>query len=170
MEILWKSAVSGKCAFQQNNPIRKLGEILVFDVVKPLFYCAWSGRYITELNLLRVTYRTVLIILAPLLLRWAGGLRIKPRSRSSHQKCSVRKGVLSNWAKFTEIHLCQGLFLNKVAGFKLTTLLKKRLWHRCFLVNFAKILRRPLFIEHFWWLLLHPGTDNARTNCFFTQN
>ena len=33
------------------------------------------------------------------------------------------------------------------------TLLKKRLWHRCFPVNFAKFLRTPLFIKHLWWLL-----------------
>ena len=31
---------------------------------------------------------------------------------------------------------------------------KKRLWHRCFPVNFVKFLRAPLFIEHHWWLLL----------------
>ena len=34
------------------------------------------------------------------------------------------------------------------------TLLKKRLWHRCFPVNFAKFLRTPFFTEHLWWLLL----------------
>ena len=34
------------------------------------------------------------------------------------------------------------------------TLLKKRLWHRCFPVNFAKFLRTPSFTEYFWWLLL----------------
>ena len=28
------------------------------------------------------------------------------------------------------------------------TLLKKRLWHRCFPVNFSKFLRTPCFIEH----------------------
>ena len=28
------------------------------------------------------------------------------------------------------------------------TLLKKRLWHRCFPVNFAKFLRTPYFTEH----------------------
>ena len=28
------------------------------------------------------------------------------------------------------------------------TLLKKRLWHRCFPVNFAKFLRTPLLTEH----------------------
>ena len=30
------------------------------------------------------------------------------------------------------------------------TLFKKRLWHRCFPVNFAKFLRTPLFTEHLW--------------------
>ena len=36
----------------------------------------------------------------------------------------------------------------------LQTLLKKSLWHRCFPVNIAKILRTPFFIEHLRWLLL----------------
>ena len=35
--------------------------------------------------------------------------------RSSRRKCSVRKGVLSNFTKFTGKHLCQSLFFNKVA-------------------------------------------------------
>ena len=83
--------------------------------------------------------------------------------RSSHQRCSMKKGVLRNFAKFTGKHLCQSLFLNKVAGLRSllqknlwhpATLLKKRLWHRCFPVNFAKLLRTPFFIEHVWWLLL----------------
>ena len=34
------------------------------------------------------------------------------------------------------------------------TLLKKRLWHRCFPVDFAKFLRTPLLTEHLRWLLL----------------
>ena len=49
--------------------------------------------------------------------------------------------VLENFAKFTGKHLCQSLFFNKVAGLRPATLLKKRLWHRCFPVNFAKFLR-----------------------------
>ena len=53
------------------------------------------------------------------------------------------KGVLRNFAKFTGKHLCQSLFFNKVAGFRPATLLKKRLWYRCFLLNFAKLLRIP---------------------------
>ena len=36
--------------------------------------------------------------------------------RSSHRKCSVKKGFLRNFIKFTRKHLCQSLFFNKVAG------------------------------------------------------
>ena len=36
--------------------------------------------------------------------------------RSSHQRCSVKKSVLKNFAKFTGKHLRQSLFFNKVAG------------------------------------------------------
>ena len=31
---------------------------------------------------------------------------------------------------------------------------KKRLWHRCFPVNFAKFPGTTFFTEHLWWLLL----------------
>ena len=41
-------------------------------------------------------------------------------------------------------NLCQNLFFNKVA---------KRLWQRCFPVNFAKFLRKTIFIEHLRWPL-----------------
>ena len=53
---------------------------------------------------------------------------------SSHQKCSIEKVVLKNFAKFTGKQLRQ-----KVPA----TLLKKSLWHRCFPVNFATFLRTP---------------------------
>ena len=43
---------------------------------------------------------------------------------------------------------------NKVAGLRPVTLLKRRLWHKCFLVNFAKFLRILFLTEHLWWLLL----------------
>ena len=46
-----------------------------------------------------------------------------------------------NFAKFTKRHLCQSVFVNKVAGPRATTLLKKRLLHRCFPLNFVKFLR-----------------------------
>ena len=41
---------------------------------------------------------------------------VSHQDRSSHQRCSVKKGVLRNFAKFTGKHLCQRLFFNKVAG------------------------------------------------------
>ena len=75
-------------------------------------------------------------------------------NRSSRPEVFCKKGVLRNFTKFTGKHLCQSLFFNKVAGLKPATLLKKRLWHRCFPVNFVKFLRTPFFTEHLWWLLL----------------
>ena len=51
-----------------------------------------------------------------------------------------KKGVLRNFAKFTRKHLCKSLLFNKVAGLRPATLLKKRLWHRRFPVNFSKFL------------------------------
>ena len=69
--------------------------------------------------------------------------------RSSHRSCSVRKGVLKDFAKYREKHLCQGLFFNKFVGLRPATLLKKRLWHRCFPVNFAKFL-----LQNTSWQLL----------------
>ena len=54
-----------------------------------------------------------------------------------------KKGVLKIFTKFTEKQLRQSLYFNKVAGLRLATLLKKRLWHRCFPMNFVKFLRTP---------------------------
>ena len=42
-----------------------------------------------------------------------------------------KKGVLENFTKFTVKHL------------RPATLLKKRLWHRCFPMNFVKFFRTP---------------------------
>ena len=48
----------------------------------------------------------------------------KPMLRSSHCRCSVKKAILKNFAKFTEKHLRQGLFFNKVAEHMWTTFLQ----------------------------------------------
>ena len=60
----------------------------------------------------------------------------------------MKKGVLRNFAQFTEKHLCQSLFFKKVAGLRPATLLKKRFWHRCFPVNFVKFPRTPFYRTH----------------------
>ena len=79
------------------------------------------------------------------------GMLITSTIRSSRQEVFCEKGVPWNFTKFTEKHLRQSLFLNKVTGLSPATLLKKRLWCRCFLVNFAKFIRTPFLTEHLWW-------------------
>ena len=64
-----------------------------------------------------------------------------------------KKALLRNSTKFTGKHVWQSLFFNKVAGLRPATLLKKRLWHRCFPVNFVKFLRTP-FLRNTSRLLL----------------
>ena len=48
------------------------------------------------------------------------------KRKSSHQRCSIKIGVLRNFTKFTGKQLYQSLLFNKVAA-----LLKRRLWHGC---------------------------------------
>ena len=58
-------------------------------------------------------------------------------SRSSRPEVFCKNGIHRNFAKFTGKHTCQSLFFNKVADLRPATLLKKRIWHRCFPVNLA---------------------------------
>ena len=66
-------------------------------------------------------------------------------SRSSHRRCSVKESIVNNFAKFTSNHLCQSLFYNKVARLRPATFLNKKLWYRCFPLNFAIFLRTSIF-------------------------
>ena len=65
-------------------------------------------------------------------------------NRSSHQRWSIKKGVLKNFAKFTGKTCATVSFLIKLQALSLQ-LFKKRLWHRCFPVNIAKFSRAPFF-------------------------
>ena len=58
---------------------------------------------------------------------------------------SVKKGVFQYFANFTGNHVCRSPFLIKlqVWGSRPSTLLKKRLRHWCFPVNFPKFLKIP---------------------------
>ena len=53
---------------------------------------------------------------------------------------NVADTTYKNFVKSRGKHLYQSLFFNKVG-----TLLKKKLWHWCFYVNFAKFLRIAFF-------------------------
>ena len=85
--------------------------------------------------------------------------------RSIHRRCSVRKGVLGNFARFTGKHLCQSVFLNQVAGLRPAISLKKRLWHRCFPMNFAKFLK-TLFLQNTSGRLLLYSIENLSTKSY----
>ena len=78
--------------------------------------------------------------------------------RSSHRSCSVRKGVLKFFAKYTGKHLCQSLFFNKDAGTGLRTghlwrlllvcaiYFSSKHWHRTNPDVLIKFSRLPMWI------------------------
>ena len=70
-------------------------------------------------------------------------------SRSSHQRYSIRKGALRNYTNFTGKHLCQSIFLYKVAGQRPAFLSKKRIW-QMFSYEFYEISENTCFTEHLW--------------------
>ena len=56
--------------------------------------------------------------------------KVKCHVEAVVRRCSVKRGVLRNFGKFTGKHLCQNLFLDKVAG----------QWHsQVFSCQFSKI-------------------------------
>ena len=75
-------------------------------------------------------------------------------SEAVARRHSARKSVLRNFAKFTGKHLYQSPFLIKLQAWP-ATLLKKRLWHKCFPVNLTKFLRTPFLQNNSGRLLLN---------------
>ena len=80
---------------------------------------------------------------APHLLCFSTGL-IQHKYKSSLRRCSVKRGVLKNFAIFHRKTLVLESLFNKVAGLKACSFIKKRLQNRCFSVNIMKFLRIPL--------------------------
>ena len=70
------------------------------------------------------------------------------------RRCSVKK-VYLEISQISQENTC-------ARDSRRATVLKNRLWHRCFPVNFAKFLRTPFTIEQLWWLLLDLDTDQKR--------
>ena len=68
----------------------------------------------------------------------AGVYRYSEKVREFYRKSSVLKSLF-----------------NKAAGLKACDFSKKGVQHGCVPVKFAKSLRRSLFIDNLWWLLLH---------------
>ena len=72
-------------------------------------------------------------------------------AKSSHRRCSVRRVVFRNFAKFTGKHLCQ------------------RLWHKYFPLNFAKFLRTPFLQKTPRRLLLKCLNKKIRKRKWWTK-
>ena len=82
--------------------------------------------------------------------------------RSSHQRCSVKKGVLKNVANFTGMHLCWSLFLITLQIFRPVTLLKR--YSNTDSMKFVKFLKTPLLKDICNRLLLFVLSQNTIAN------
>ena len=81
---------------------------------------------------------------------------------SSYRRCSARKGVLRNFAKFTGKHLCQSVFFNKVASLRPESLflqncrpqacnfIKNDTLAQVFSCENCEISKNTFFTEHLW--------------------
>ena len=81
----------------------------------------------------------IFVKLHPTVLRILTG--IEHSQKVVTRRCSVKKAFLET-------------LQNSQKSTWPATLLKKRIWHRCFLINLAKFLRTPFLTEQIWWLLL----------------
>ena len=72
-------------------------------------------------------------------------------SRSNYQRCSIKKSVRKNLAIFTgNHHLCQSLFLNKVAGLRPATLFKKETLVQVFSCEICEAFKITFLTEQIW--------------------
>ena len=75
--------------------------------------------------------------------------------RSSHPRCSTRKGIFRSLTKFTEKDLCQSLFFNKATDLRLElyqacNFIKKEALAQVFSCEFCEISKNTFFTEHLW--------------------
>ena len=70
-----------------------------------------------------------------------------------------KKGVLQNFAKCKKKPVSESLL------FRTAALLKKKLHHRCFLVDFSIFSKKHFFTKHLRWLLL----QRLSTKKYFTM-
>ena len=64
--------------------------------------------------------------------------------RSSHPEVFL-KSVVENFSRFLGKHLCQGLFLNKVAGHRRPSILLKKTLSHVFSCEFCEIFKNTFF-------------------------
>ena len=82
---------------------------------------------------------------------WSGGQFYSSRYLIFHQFSEAATGgvllkkVFLEFSQNSQENTCARVFFNKVTGLRSVSLLKKRLWHRCFPMNLAKFLTTPFF-------------------------
>ena len=102
---------------------------------------------------------------------------VKVRSTTTYM-CEISSILLKFCARFWQISIfsarkewqpCTFRSSRRRCSVEPATVLKKRLWHRCFPVNFAKFLRTP-FLENTsgWQLLFKMALSNLSTRIFST--
>ena len=69
--------------------------------------------------------------------------------KSSHRRCSIRKGSLRNFRKFTGKHLYQDLFFNKVTGLS-GNFIKEETQTQVLPCGFSEISENNFFTEDLW--------------------
>ena len=70
---------------------------------------------------------------------------LKRHSTEAATRGGLRKKVFWEVSQYSQENTCaRASFFNKVAGPRPATLLKNRLWHRCYPVSFVKFLRTTL--------------------------
>ena len=91
------------------------------------------------------------------------------RNKSSHWRCSVEKGVLRNFAKFTGKHLCQGPFFSRSeAG----NFIKKEIVAQVFSCKFCEISKNTFSTEYLGTTASAENKTNNQktsTNVFHTR-
>ena len=90
---------------------------------------------------------TLKIILGHYALKSKSIFFFKYNSEAAIRRCSSKKGDLKNFAIFTG-KLVLNFLLSKVTGLKARNFMKKKLQHRCFPLNIAKLLRTIVFISN----------------------
>ena len=84
--------------------------------------------------------------------------------RSSHQRCSIKKGILKNFVKFTRKHLSQSLFFDEIAGLR----------PQEFSYESCEIFKNTSFTKHLWttasvrwasWNINYLGLINRNNQC-----
>ena len=84
--------------------------------------------------------------------------------RSSHQRHSVNKVVLKNFARFTGKHLCWSFLFNKVAGLQTCNVFKRQTlaqfsceFYETFMLTFLHNTFRRLLLKRIWQEMVITG-------------